>query len=43
MNLVHKTEEGKELWLGDYYAATDFDLLKEKHIRSGNKCFYYKF
>lgn len=35
MNLVHTTSEGNELWLGDYYAATDFALLKQKKITSG--------
>lgn len=35
MNLVHTTPEGTELWLGDYYAATDLNLLKQKKITSG--------
>lgn len=35
MNIVYTTTEGNELWLGDYYAATDFNLLKQKKITSG--------
>lgn len=35
MNLVYTTPEGTELWLGDYYAATDFNLLKQKKLTSG--------
>lgn len=35
MNLVHTSSEGGELWLGDYYAATDHNLLKQKKITSG--------
>ena len=35
MNLVHKTAEGTELWLGDYYAATNLKLLKQREIKSG--------
>ncbi len=35
MNIVYTTNEGNELWLGDYYAATDFNLLKQKKITSG--------
>lgn len=35
MNLVHKTSEGTELWLGDYYAATNLALLRQKGIKSG--------
>ncbi len=35
MNLVHKTKEGNELWLGDYYAASNVSLLKQKNIKSG--------
>ena len=35
MNLVHTTNEGTELWLGDYYAATDLNLLKQKKITAG--------
>ncbi len=30
MNLVYKAQNGNELWLGDYYAATDLNLLKQK-------------
>ena len=36
MNLIFTTEEGNELWLGDYYAATNLKLLKQKKIDSGN-------
>jgi hypothetical protein len=32
MNLIHKTSEGIELWLGDYYAATNINLLKQKKM-----------
>lgn len=35
MSLVHTTDEGTELWLGDYYAATDVMKLKQKNIKSG--------
>ena len=35
MNLVHTSKEGTELWLGDYYAATNCNLLKQKNIKSG--------
>lgn len=36
MHIVYKSKEfGTELWLGDYYAATDFNLLKNKSIKSG--------
>lgn len=35
MNLVYTTPEGTEIWLGDYYAATDLNLLKQKRISSG--------
>lgn len=35
MNLVYKTPEGAELWLGDYYAATNLKLLKQRNIKSG--------
>lgn len=38
MNVVHRTREGHELWLGDYYAASNLTLLKQKNIRSGNGC-----
>lgn len=37
MNLVYKTGEGTELWLGDYYAATNLNLLKQKEIKSGRR------
>jgi hypothetical protein len=36
MNLVHKTKDGSEIWLGDYYAASNAQLLKQKSISSGN-------
>lgn len=35
MNLVHRTKDGNELWLGDYYAASNITLLKQKNIKSG--------
>jgi hypothetical protein len=35
MNLVYTSKEGTELWLGDYYAATNLNLLKQKNIKSG--------
>lgn len=35
MNLIYTTEEGNELWLGDYFAATNLKLLKQKKIDSG--------
>jgi hypothetical protein len=37
MNVVHRTKDGNELWLGDYYAASDVSLLRQKNIRSGMK------
>jgi hypothetical protein len=37
MNIVHRTKDGNELWLGDYYAASDVPLLRQKNIRSGMK------
>ena len=36
MHMVHRTEEGNELWLGDYYAATNVALLRQKNIKSGS-------
>jgi hypothetical protein len=35
MNLVHTTTDGGELWLGDYYAASNNTLLKQKNIKAG--------
>lgn len=35
MNLVHRTKEGTELWLGDYMAASSLPLLRQKNIRHG--------
>lgn len=36
MHVVYRSKEfGTELWLGDYYAATDYNLLKNKNITSG--------
>ena len=35
MNMVHRTIDGKEIWLGDYYAASNPTLLKQKNIKSG--------
>ena len=37
MNLVYTTPEGGEIWLGDYYAATDLNLLKQKKITAGTR------
>jgi hypothetical protein len=40
MHVVYRSKEfGTELWLGDYYAATDYNLLKNKNITSGR--FYW--
>jgi hypothetical protein len=35
MNLIVKNENGGELWLGDYYSATDLSLLSQKNIKAG--------
>ena len=36
MNMVYKSPQfGTELWLGDYYAATDNNLLKAKGVKAG--------
>ena len=35
MNVVYTNTDGNELWLGDYYAATNLDLLKKKNITTG--------
>lgn len=35
MNMIHKTTEGGELWLGDYYAAKNVNLLRQRNIKSG--------
>jgi hypothetical protein len=35
MNLIHTNANGNELWLGDYYAATDLNLLRQKKITYG--------
>ncbi len=35
MNMVFKSKHGTELWLGDYYAATDVKLLQSKNIKAG--------
>ena len=40
MNLIYTNEEGHELWLGDYYAATNLKLLKQKRIDSGTYLHY---
>ena len=37
MNVITKTNDGHELWLGDYGAATDFNLLQQKKIKHGMK------
>lgn len=36
MHLVHRTPEGKELWLGNWLAATDTKLLASKNIKFGS-------
>lgn len=36
MNLIHRTKDGKELWLGDIDAASDISMLKEKKINHGS-------
>lgn len=41
MNLVHTTQDGQELWLGDYYAASNHNLLKQKNIKAGNTNILY--
>jgi len=35
MNHIYTSKEGGELWLGDYYAATNTKQLKQKNIKSG--------
>jgi hypothetical protein len=35
MNMVHRTKDGTELWLGDYMAASNLNLLRQKNIRHG--------
>ncbi len=35
MNMVYRADNGNEIWLGDYYAATDPALLKSKQITAG--------
>ena len=35
MNMVHRTRDGNELWLGDYMAASNVSLLKKKNIKHG--------
>jgi hypothetical protein len=41
MHMVYKSKDyGTELWLGDYYAATDYNLLKNKNIKSGTLSSY---
>lgn len=37
MNLIHRTKDGKELWLGDYSAASNISLLKQKNINHGSQ------
>lgn len=39
MNNVHRSQYGTELWLGDYYAATNTALLKQKEIKAGKPLF----
>lgn len=40
MNNVHRSQYGTELWLGDYYAATNIALLKQKDIKAGEPAIY---
>ena len=40
MNMILKSPEGYELWLGDYGAATDPSLLNQKKITYGIHIFY---
>jgi hypothetical protein len=35
MNMVHRTKDGNELWLGDYTAASNVSLLRSKNIKNG--------
>ena len=35
MNMVHTTPYGTQIWIGDYFAATNVHLLKQKEIQSG--------
>ena len=35
MNMVHRSRYGTEIWLGDYFAATNVSLLKQKDVKSG--------
>lgn len=35
MNMIHRTADSGELWLGDYYAAKNVNLLRQKNINSG--------
>ena len=34
MNHIYTSKEAGELWLGDYYAATNLNMLKQKNINS---------
>lgn len=36
MNMVHRSKYGTELWLGDYFAASNISLLKQKEVKAGN-------
>ena len=35
MSLIVTTHSGNELWLGNYYAATNHSLLRQKKIKAG--------
>lgn len=37
MNMVHRTKDGNELWLGDYTAASNVSLLRSKNIKNGKQ------
>lgn len=40
MNMVHRTNDGNEIWLGDYTAASNISLLRSKNITNGKKLCY---
>lgn len=39
MNMIHRTKEGTEIWLGDYMAASNVSGLKQKSINHGTRPF----
>ena len=38
MNMIHRTKEGTEIWLGDYMAASNVSGLKQKSINHVLTC-----